>query len=901
MLRLARHSILANKLRFGLTAGIIVFGVTCVVATFVLTDSLRSTFGTLSQDIESGIDLTVRTALPFGENINTPPIAEDVLPVVAEVPGVAAALPRIQATNVFVIDAAGEAIDPSPAPALGVNVFEPQIFVADGRLPETDGEFAVGAKVAEENDLVVGTTYAVQGPLERREFTLVGTVNFADAAEDRSVGAALSVFDTATAQVFLDNVGTYDEIAVLLEDGADPDTVAAAIEGVVPDNAEVVTQAEKVAETQSDFDEFISIFGNVLLAFALIIVFVAAFLIFNTFSIVVGQRIRELGLLRALGATSRQIVVSLILEALLIGVAATVVGLGLGMLGGLGLRGALGATGFTLPDGPLQLRPPTIIWAVVVGVVFTLVASLFPAIRSRHVPPIAALQNDTQLPQRSLRLRLVFGVLVTAAGALLLSLGFFGGLDTAPLLTSIGFGAVLVFLGITMLAPLFAESVADLLGRTWLAAALLVVFAAVATLLVIELVDAAGDGEGGRVVSRAISLLAVAVTGFAIWRVLPDQLLHQLGRRNAARSPRRTGTTAGSIMIGLSLIAMTSVVGQSVKDAFLDTLDNAVQADFFVRSASGGFDPTSGFSAELATRLDEVEELGSVVRYRFGLEAIQVDGVTKNVFATEFADVLDHIDPDVIAGSITDADPETGILVAEDPATDLGIAVGDTLSVRFQDGAVEELTVAAIYADATILDNWAIDLTVWDRHVASGVDQFVTADIAEGVPAEQARAALEAVVAGFPSVKVEDRSEFQASQQSQIDSILAIIRVFLFLAVLVAVLGVGNTLSLSVVERTREIGLTRAVGMTRQQLQRTIRWEALIIAVFGGLLGIALGVLFGVAAVFAIPDNVVETPSLPVRELLTYLVPAVVFTTLAAWFPARRAARMDVLAAIATE
>jgi putative ABC transport system permease protein len=898
--RLARTSILANKLRFGLTAGVIVFGVTCVVATFVLTDSLRSTFGDLAGDIESGIDLTVRSELPFGESFNRKPVDEALLPPLLDVPGVAGAEPRVISNNVFVIDDTGSAIDPSPAPAFGINAFEAQLFIAEGRLPQGGGEFAADADLAADGGLTIGSDYAIQGPIGRQEFTLVGIVNFASEVENRAVGATLAVFDTPTAQTFLDNVGTYDEVAVFLEDGADPAEVAGAIAAGLPAGVEVVDPEVKIAEQEDGFDQFISIFGNVLLGFALIIVFVAAFLIFNTFSIILGQRIRELGLLRALGATRGQIVTALVLEALLLGIVATAIGLGLGVLGGVGLRGALNGAGFSLPDGPVQVRTPTVVWAVVVGVVFTLLASLVPAFRSRHIPPIAALANDSRLPQRSLTLRLIAGGGVTGLGAVLLALGFFGGLDTAPLLASIASGAILVFVGITMLAPLFARPVADLLGRTWLAAVLLLFFAAVGTLLLVQLIEAADDGSVGRAVTRGVSLAAVALTGVAIWRVLPDRLLHQLGRRNASRSPRRTGTTAGSIMIGLSLIAMTAVVGQSVKQSFLDTLDNAVTADFFVRS-SGGFDPTAGFSAELADDLSTLAEAGDVVRYRFALEAIEVEGSVKNVFATDLAAVERHIDPDVQDGAIATADPLTSILVAEQPAKDLGVGVGDTLTVRFQDGATERLTVAAVYADPTILDNWSIDLRLWDRHIPSRADQFVTINAADGVAPDAARTAIDGVAAGYPSVKVEDRVEFKASQQAQLDSVLAIIRTFLFIAVLVAVLGVGNTLSLSVVERTREIGLTRAVGMTRSQLQRTIRWEALIIAVFGGLLGIALGVVFGTAAVLAIPDTVVDTVAFPVRELLTYLVPAVVFTVLASWFPARRAARMDVLDAIASE
>jgi putative ABC transport system permease protein len=297
------------------------------------------------------------------------------------------------------------------------------------------------------------------------------------------------------------------------------------------------------------------------------------------------------------------------------------------------------------------------------------------------------------------------------------------------------------------------------------------------------------------------------------------------------------------------------------------------------------------------------------VGYQFGLEAISVDGGVKNVFATEFDEVLDHMDPDLQSGSVTDADPQTSILLHKDPAADLGVEVGDTIDVTFPDGATDTLTVAAIYADSTIFDNWVIDLALWDQHFHRSELSFVSATIAgfsDELPEDQQQellgrsgAAVQSVIDNYPGVKAENRVDFRQSQEQQLDSFLATIQVFLALALIIALVGIANTLALSVFERTREIGLLRSVGMTRRQLRRAVRWEAAIVAVFGALLGVALGVIFGVAATVAIPDTFVKEISIPVASLVIYVVVAAVAGLFAAILPARRAGRMDVLEAIA--
>jgi putative ABC transport system permease protein len=419
-------------------------------------------------------------------------------------------------------------------------------------------------------------------------------------------------------------------------------------------------------------------------------------------------------------------------------------------------------------------------------------------------------------------------------------------------------GAVLVFVGVNVLSPVFARQLAHTIG--WPIGRFL--------------------GIPGR-----------------------------LARENAARTPRRTASTAGALMIGLALVSMAAVVGDSIKQTFLETLDNAVEADYFVQSTRGNFDPTAGFPAQVQSDLEALPEIDSTIGYRFGLEAISVNGGAKNVFATEFDEVLAHMDPDLQSGSVTDADPQTSILLHKDPAADLDVLVGDTIDVTFPDGDTDTLTVAAIYADSTIFDNWVIDLALWDQHFHRSELSFVSATIAgfsDELPEDQQQellgrsgAAVQSVIDNYPGVKAENRVDFRQSQEQQLDSFLATIQVFLALALIIALVGIANTLALSVFERTREIGLLRSVGMTRRQLRRSVRWEAAIVAVFGALLGVALGVIFGVAATIAIPDTFVKEISIPTGSLVVYVVIAALAGLIAAILPARRAGRMDVLEAIA--
>ena len=431
-----------------------------------------------------------------------------------------------------------------------------------------------------------------------------------------------------------------------------------------------------------------------------------------------------------------------------------------------------------------------------------------------------------------LRRRIIVGTIVTVAGAALLALGLFGGLATTPLLTTLALGALTMFVGVNLLSPVFAVPVARGLG--WPIAQF--------------------RGVAGRI-----------------------------ARDNSARNPRRTSSTAAALMIGVALVSMVAVVGASIKDTFRGLLDDAVEADYFVRPDA--FAPGAGFSPELAISLRTHPEIESVEVYQFAQQAARVNGKTKDLQATDFPILLDHLDPDVREGDVAAAGVND-LLVHKDSAKDNNLKVGDSVEMTFIDGQTETVRVAAIYDDASILGNWVVSLDLWQRHFTSTVDQFITVRAVDRDDPDAIKAIVEAEVAKYPAVKAENKAEFKKAQEATINGFLNLIQGMLVLALLIALLGIYNTLRLSIYERTRELGLLRAVGMSRAQMRVMVRWEAAIVAVFGAVLGVVLGVLFGVAAATALPSSFIKSIVLPIPSLVIYVIVAAIFGLLAAIFPA---------------
>ena len=943
-----------------LTTLSVVIGVAFTVGVFVTTDGLRSTFGDLSEDIYRGVDLSVRAQSEFGDREFSAPLVDPaVQEVVRSVEGVAAAEGGVFEFNVIAVKPDGEALSSFGPPQMGVSWPADELLSQvsvwpDGisRPPQGPDEFAMDATTADENGFEIGERYRVATPTGTHTFTLVGLFRFGT-GEDAAAGAQIMAWETETARELLHDGGGFDSIDVRLAPGASVEAVAARLAAALPDTLEVVANQELVEEQADEFNEVVGFFQNFLLGFAIVILVVSAFIIYNTFTILVGQRIRELGLLRALGASGTQVTAMVIGEAMVVGLVSTGLGLGVGVLIAIGLQALFGAFGASLPDVPIVMQGATIAIAFVIGVGITAASAIWPALRARKVPPMAAMAADVRLSVSDVRpapplglLLYGLGVAVVVAGiaaqspwmivsaavvgsvllysggsrirplmgrisvlllgAALLVVAITVDFSTLDILVLLGMGALLVFVGMNLVSPIFANPAVRFLGR--LTPLLLIL-----GLPVILLIGAARFLERltplllilGLPVILLIGLGALMLRRSSRWRQWARDLFlgvsWRLARQNAARTPRRTASTASALMIGLALISMVTVLGQSFKQTLADVLDESVNSDWLI-CVGGCGDPFASFSPTAAQAMATLPELESVMSLRFRMEAARttVDQEEHDIASADLDVVTRHIDPDIVAGS-TEGAGEGQLLLDDDEAEELGVGVGDLVELEFPGGQLASLEVAAVYTDPTVLGSWVVDHADWDRYMTGDQDWFISAITAEGFTGAQARSALESVAADFPQLEVRDQAEFRASQESGINTFLAVVNVFLGISLVIALIGITNTLALSVFERTRELGLLRAVGMSRLQTRRTIRWEGAIVAAFGGIMGAVIGVLFGWAAVVVIPDSFISAFAVPWFTLIIYMVVAAVAGIVAAYIPARRASRLNILEAIAYE
>ena len=1029
--KLIRRNISGKPFRFLLTCSAVTLGVMFTVGVFVFTDGLRATFGSIAEDVAGDTEYAVRSEVDFGDReIVGTPLGDNVVDLLNSIDGVAGVQPQILKFGSVPIDGDGEAQTANTAPNLGVNWPDqssiPLLYIQQGRPPQGPGEFTLDVDAFEAGNFVIGETYTVVNPAGPGEFKLVGNFSYASPDDNALVGAKLVAYDTATAREVI-NLGVgYDQIAFETR-GAGAEAIAASVAAALPEGIELVTGAQLVEEQTEEFEEFIGFFQTFMLVFAFIILAVSAFVIFNVFTILIGQRIRELGLLRAIGASGTQVTFALLGEALLVGVFATVVGTGLGIGFGVGLRWLLGQFDFGPSGNELLLEPSTFVWGIAVGIGVTMASAIAPSLRARRISPMAALREDARLSRHVPEAHLVVGGLVTlvswtvaavgiTSGAWLGILGFgavaaagnaFGVRRLAPKLgryATLGFGLVMmllalvldlgivavlslvglsaltIFLGVNSISPILARPMSNYIGRWPLAILLGITGAATAAvgvlatlgalyLVGLSLIDLVSDFDGaglvgllgslalvaltllivvvgvrgvdaafimgwklrwvaagvvlffvgaagavlvltglvatvtsdwGSVVSVPIGAVVLAVV-FSLRRWLPRTLKSnaRMARENAGRNPRRSASAAAALMIGLALVSTASVVAASFKATFASVLEESVTSDWFISPSSGG-GPDSSFSPKLADDIEQLDEVETVVRYRFALEAYRTvfDDNVRDSSAADMAASIDHIDPDFVALDESLLD-RNAIWIHEDMAADNDFGIGSTFDIEFPDLSLETVTVAGIFTDSSIYGNRVISLELWADQFPSSQDQFISINVSDGVGEEQARAALAAFTDDYPTLNVDTPEEFQDRQAGQIDQALIVINVLVGVSVVIALLGIAITLALSVFERTRELGLVRAVGMTTRQMLRMVLFEGAIIAGFGGVLGILLGTVFGSAAVTVMPDDFIGALDIPVTNLLLYLVAAAIAGIAAAIIPARRAARLNILDAIA--
>lgn len=847
MFKLTLRSLLSRKARIVLTAFSVMVGVAFVSGAFILTDSFEKSFDGLFKELNAGVDFRVRGAVEFGDVEAGDPVPADLADTLAGISGVAEVEPNLQGTAV-ILDSDGEPLKTTGGPSLGVSWSGDGGLggteLRQGAVPSGPGEVAIDQATFDRLDVAVGDTLQVVGANGVETFTLVGTLGLKSGG-DGFFGATLAAFDPVTAQTVLDSEGLYTTIDMAIADGADSNKVKAAIEAVLPAGTEVITGRQVAEETSESISEIVSIFRWVLLGFAMVALFVSAFLINNTFQIIISQRLRELALLRAVGANGGQVRRMVITESMIIAAVATFVGFFGGIVVSKLLTAIFNAGGAGFPDAATVIAPRTMLVALVVGFGVTLLATIVPALRASRIPPVAAMRPELASTERGGVRRRIVGPLMLAAGAAMYVYGILG--DPGSTLKIILFaaaGAVLVFLGVTLLASTFAGPVSRLLGAP---------------------------------VEKAFGVPGT------------------LARQNAARSPRRTSSTASALMIGVALVSAVGVIASSLTDSLSEQLGSSIKADFFFTDES-----FQGFSSDFVDELSTLPELSGVSGVRLG--SLQVEGSERSLAAIDSDGFANIIDVDVTDGGF-DGFADSGLMIHKDPAKDLGLGVGDSIDITWKNGTTQTLRITGIFADASITGaNWMVDMGTFEAaNPSSKNDLFAGARIADGVEIDAARSAIGAVAERFPQVKVQDQAEFRKSQEDQLNQLLAVIYGLLFFAVIIAVLGIMNTLALAVFERTREFGLVRAIGATQRQLKRAVRWEAVIVSVFGALLGLVVGLPLGVVATKGMKSLGVQSTSLPVGTIILILVAAVVAGILAAIWPARRAAKLDVLEAIATE
>jgi len=840
MLRLTFKSLWANKVRFALTTFGVVLAVSFVVSAFVLGDGLRSSFTRASEGVTAGVDLEVRNVADFGD---APALPAQTVSVVAGVHGVADAVASIEAADNAVrpMRPNGQSIPTDGPPQLAFNwIDNPQLspFTMVKGAPPQVGQFTMDLDSAAKYGFVIGNTYQVMVPNGRVNLTLSGTSSFG--RDNSTLGAVLMQVNTSQAsELFgIDGISNVD---VQVADDADVAQVQAAVAAAVP-TAEVVDHATVLAETTTKFTREIDVVGNILLGFGGVALFVSMFIIYNTFAIVLGQRTRELALLRTVGADPKQIRRSVLGEALAVGVVASIGGIAGGIALAKGLEALFGALGAKLPSYPLILAPRTLIVAAMIGVGFTLVAALGPARRAATVAPMAALSGSADAGGPGSRTRTVVGGALLGAGLIAGVASLTGIGSTSLTVAGVAFGVIAIFLGVTLLSPLAVAAVTALFGWPM-----------------------------------------QKVTGVS----------GRLAQRNAARNPRRTATTAGALMIGLALVSTAVVVGESVKTTLGSKFERSAKADYYLTDDLDGieFPPTLAHDIR---RNDSVAAATGFTQFQ-----ARVDGTVTHVVGFDFDQIGALVDLDVRAGGFTRI-ANNPIVVATSKAAAIHKGVGDAVTIRTSNGSQIEATIVGLFKNQSVLtQDYLLDTSVLANAGVVPKAGWLAISIAPGASPTSIHALVDGLSTDYPYASVETAGQYRQRVEGQIDKVLTMVNLLVALAVIIALIGIANTLALSVFERTRELGLLRAVGMSRRQLRRMVRYEAALVATFGAVLGAGLGLLFGFGVVAALPASLASGLSVPIVPIVVLMVVAAVAGVTAAWLPARRAGRLNVLEAIA--
>jgi putative ABC transport system permease protein len=854
----ALKGLAGRKLRAALTAVAIVLGVAMISGTYILTDTIKSAFGTVFAEVFKHTDVVIsgKSAIAGREGgggrergRTVPAFPESLLGKVRALPGVAEAQGSVE-ESAELVGRGGEVIAAGGAPGLAFSVhprgdqrFNPLTLVA-GAWPSGPGEVAIDAGTAERKHYAVGESIGVVARGAEQHFRISGVAKIGGVSS--LGGATMAIFDFPLAQRLFHKEGELDSISVAAKRGRTPARLVGEIRPLLPPDAQVRTGKAQAEQATKNTNGFLSIIQEFLLAFAGVALFVGGFVIANTLSITIAQRTRELATLRTLGATRRQVLGSVLLEALLLGLLASVAGLFLGLGLAKGLNSLFVSFGIDLPQAGTVFATRTIVVSLLVGVAITVLAALRPAVRATRVPPIAAVREGAVLPpSRFARFGPWAALLTVAAAAALMLAGLFAAsLSTTQRLVAIGVGAAFLFVGVAMLSKTLVPPLASALG--WPATKI--------------------GGSAGK-----------------------------LARANAMRNPARTASTASALMIGLALVTLVSVLAAGLKATFDSSVNEIFHADYAL-TATDNFSPISTASAEVLRGVPGVEAVAGVRAgsgRAFG-EEIRVTGVPADV--GRVIAVKWQSGSQAVPGELG----YSGAFVSKDYAKSRRLHVGSPLAVETPTGRVMELRVLGVFAPpkgAAPYGDVTVSTARFDTEYQSPRNVYAFVNVAGGASAANT-SRLKAALAGFPDAKIQTESQFKSNQEKGIDTLLNLLYVLLSLSIVVSLFGIVNTLVLTVFERTRELGMLRAVGMTRRQVRRMIRHESVVTALIGAALGIPVGIVLALMV-----GRAIEYPAftIPAGTLVVFVLAAIFAGLLAAIFPARRAARLNVLRALQYE
>ncbi|MEV6491805.1 FtsX-like permease family protein, partial [Actinoplanes sp. NPDC051633] len=805
MWRLILRNTLARRARLAFTMLAVVLGVTFVSGSLILTDTSRQVLDEQFRTATAGVDITVRDAAAFGSamgvEVERDPLPAAVLDRIRAVPGVASASPVARGQGL--ITAGGRPIVPSGPSVLQSWTAPPvgAFTLRAGHAPVADGEVVVDAATAAEYGIDVGDSVTVRAKSDLTA-TVVGLAGFGDRAG--LPDSTVALVSLRTAQRMLRLGGGVTEVAVTTTGAVGTETLRQRLGAALGPEYEVTAGRDLAAASSAAAQDQIGYLRVMLLALAAAGLLVGAFLIANTFSIVVTQRTHELAVLRAIGATGRQVVASILGEALVVGLTAAAAGLGAGIAAAAGLRDLAGAFGITLPGGAMVITARTVALSLGIGVLVTVVAALGPARRAARIAPVEAMRHATATEPVG-RVRSAAGLLVIAAGI--------AGQFAARTMTLLAAAAVALVVGLTLAGPALAPSAIRLLGRP---------------------------------------LHAFGMPG-------------RLARESAARTPRRTAATALALALGLALVSFTAVLATSVRSSVQRTYTEAITADLVVESARN--EMLGGLPMDVHHHVAKLPEVAVASRLRYGHWK---DGDTTSALTAVDTATLPRVTRLHLTAGRLEALESGGVVIAQHVATERGLAVGDAMPMMFSRTGKQFLTVVGVLRDRdaqAMQTDYLISLGTYAKHYAEDLDASVFVKLAGGVSAEAGQRAVAAALTDIPTAQVRDQAAAVAGRTRTVDQVLGLVSALLLLTVVIALLGITNTLALSVFERTREIGLLRAVGMTRAQLRTMIRGEAVLIAVLAMIAGIVLGVALGAGAVTLLGADAEATVVVPVGRL----------------------------------